>query len=331
VADVSVPVGPTVGLAAADAVGSQWVRPDRRRVLQLALAAVWLLDGVLQLQAAFFDSSFGKTMIGSMAQGNPTVIASPITWASRIIRDNPTWTNAIFAAIQISLGILIALRPTLKVGLASSVVWALGVWWVGEGLGGVLSGSADTASGAPGAVIIYALIAVLLWPSDPEVNAGTAEASRLVGTRVANALWLILWGSLSFFAVAGANRAAQALSGLVSGEATGEPGWIQWIDKNAAAALSQRGLTYSVILAVLCAVVAVGVYLPRGAADALIALGALVGLVVWVVGEDFGTLFTNGATDVNSGPLLILLSLVYWRPLSPAATPALASPSGGGV
>jgi hypothetical protein len=43
----------------------------------------------------------------------------------------------------------------------------------------------------------------------------------------------------------------------------------------------------------------------------VVAMGLSV--LIWVVGENFGALFTNGATDVNSGPLLILLSLAYWR------------------
>ncbi len=75
-------------------------------------------------------------MIGSTAQGSPTVIATPITWSSKIIAHNPSWTNAIFAAIQIGLGVAIAVRRTTKAGLAASVVWSLGVWWIGEAWAG---------------------------------------------------------------------------------------------------------------------------------------------------------------------------------------------------
>jgi hypothetical protein len=54
----------------------------------------------------------------------------------------------------------------------------------------------------------------------------------------------------------------------------------------------------------------------------------VISLVIWVVGQDFGMLFTNGATDVNSGPLLALLSLAYWnrRPV-PLAGRAADRPS----
>ena len=327
-ADLSLGLAGRPPAQAAAVRGRTWQPPDRRRLLQLGLATVWLLDGVLQLQAAFFVPDFGKTMIGSTAQGNPSVIATPITWSSKVIAHNPSWTNAIFAAIQIGLGLAIAVRRTTKAGLAASVVWSLGVWWVGEGLGGVLSGHANTVNGAPGAVILYALLAVLLWPTERAYENTHCEASRVVGQPAANVLWVLLWGSLAYFVLAGANRSAQGIHDLISGEATGEPGWLQWLDKEAAAAVAHRGLTVSVILAVVCAVIAVGIYLPRVGVDVIVGLAVLVSAIIWVVGENLGELFTNGATDVNSGPLLVLIALAYWRPLN-ATIPAAAGAEGG--
>ena len=67
-------------------------------------------------------------------------------------------------------------------------------------------------------------------------------------------------------------------------------------------------------LAVLLAIVAIGIYLPARAGNATIVLAAALGLGFWVVGENFGALFTNSATDVNSGPLLVLLAVAFWRP-----------------
>lgn len=73
-------------------------------------------------------------------------------------------------------------------------------------------------------------------------------------------------------------------------------------------------------LAVLMLVVAGGVFLPPVLADVTLVVGAAIGLVIWVVGENFGALFTNGATDLNSGPLLVLLVALYWRsPTRPGA------------
>ncbi len=174
--------------------------------------------------------------------GHPSVIATPITWSSKVIAHNPSWTNAIFAAIQIGLGLAIAVRRTTKAGLAASVVWSLGVWWVGEGFGGVLSGHTNTVNGAPGAVILYALLAVLLWPTERAYENTHCEASRVVGQPAANVLWVLLWGSLAYFVLAGANRSAQGIHDLISGEATGE--WVGRRAGSAAAAVAHRALRY---------------------------------------------------------------------------------------
>jgi hypothetical protein len=290
-----------------------WTRPDGRRTLQLALATIWLADGILQLQSFFFTKKFGLQMISGMSQGNPSIIARPITWWGTTIGHHAVLTDAIFAVTQTTIAVVIAWRPTVKIGLAVSIVWAVGVWWVGEGLGGVLNGTANPVNGAPGAVMIYALLAVLLWPSDRAGQRAPFTAARAVGAPVAKFLWLALWGSLSYFAVLGANRSSRGLHNLITTEADGEPGWVAWLDHHVASMVDHHGLAVTVMLAILLLVVAIGTYLPRSFANATLALAAMIGLTFWVVGENFGALFTNRATDVNSGPLLILLAAAYWR------------------
>ena len=139
--------------------------PDARRAFQLVLAGIWLLDAVLQYQSFMFTKAFGQMLAGTAA-GNPSVIARPITWDANLVEHHLVLLNTIFATIQLLIGLGIAYRPTVRVALAASIAWAIGVWWFGEGLGGVLSGAAGPLNGAPGAVIIYALLAVLLWPAD---------------------------------------------------------------------------------------------------------------------------------------------------------------------
>jgi hypothetical protein len=303
-----------------------WTRPDGRRSLQLVLATIWLVDGVLQLQSFFFTKSFGLQMISGMAQGNPSIIARPITWSGSTIAHHAVLTDACFAVAQTAIALAIAWQPTVKLGLAVSIAWSVGVWWVGEGLGGVFNGTANPVNGAPGAVMIYALLAVLLWPKEPSRKDAPFIAARTVGAPVADGLWLVLWGSLSYFAVLGINRSSQGLHNLLTVESTGEPGWVAWIDRHAASLVDHRGLVMAVALAVLLLLVGIGTYLPAPLANAAVVLGAVIGLTFWVVGENFGALFTNGATDVNSGPLLILLAVAYWR-WSPHAEVARAAES----
>jgi hypothetical protein len=292
--------------------------PDARRMLQLALAGVWLLDGVLQYQSFMFTKAFGQ-MLAATAPGNPGVIASPINWDARLIEHHAVALNAIFATIQLLLGLGIACRPTVRVALGASIAWALAVWWFGEGLGGVLTGTASPVNGAPGAVIIYALLAVLLWPADRDATPAPFTAARAVGAPAARALWLVLWLSQAYFALLPANRAPQALHGMIADLASGEPGWLGAIDRSAASLTSHQGLTASVVLALALAAIAVGVYLPAPAARAAVVLAIVVAAVIWVVGQAFGGILAGRATDPGSGPLLLLLALAYW----PARTGAV--------
>ena len=183
---------------------------DARRVLQLGLAAIWLLDGVLQYQSFMFTKAFTQMIGATSARATPA--SSPARSTGTPPWSSTTWSlvNTIFATIQLLIGLGIAWRPTVRLALAASIAWALGVWWFGEGLGGVLSGAASPLNGAPGAVIIYALLAVLLWPSD-RITASAAPApfvaARAVGPSIARGLWVVLWGSLAYFALTPANRA----------------------------------------------------------------------------------------------------------------------------
>jgi hypothetical protein len=284
----------------------------RRRSLQLALAGIWLLDGVLQFQPAMFTKNFAQMIMYPAISSNPSVIASPMNWAHKIVLDHPVGTNTAFACIQIALGLAIACRPTTKLGLAASIPWALAVWWFAEGLGGVLDGGATPLTGAPGAVIIYALLAVLLWPVD-EGREAPFEAARFVGAHAARALWLVLWGSLVYFTFSDGHDAPGALSGQITAMVDGQPAWLASIMNHAANLTNNRDLAISIVLGVLLAGIAVSVYLPWASARrAWLIVAFVLCAVIWVVGEAFGGVFLGIGTDPNSGPLLALLAVAYW-------------------
>lgn len=297
---------------------------DARRALQLVLAALWLLDAVLQYQGFMFSRGFNQMLAGTAA-GNPAVVAGPITWNAALIDRHMVALNAAFATAQLLLGLGIAFRPTAKVALGASICWALGVWWLGEGLGGVLSGAASPLNGAPGAVIIYALLALLLWPADRGTPAPFAAAGA-VGAHVARALWAVLWLSLAYFALTPANRAPQGVNGMIAGMESGEPAWLQDLQKSAASLVAGQGLAVSVALAAVLVLVAVGVYLPAPAARGALVLAIVTAAFIWVFGEAFGGILAGGGTDVNSGPLLAALALAYWPPRAMGA----ARPAAGG-
>ena len=358
--------------AAAERSGA-WAPPDARRWLQLGLAALWVLDGVLQYQSFMFTKAFSQMLAGS-ASGNPAFVADSVRWAAGVIAHSPAITNAAFATIQLALGLGIAWRPAVRVALAASVAWSVAVWWFGEGLGGVLTGGASPVNGAPGAVVLYALLAVLIWPAasprpqaargltgpgstgarsgavrSGAVSPGTVNlgqggsfvAARPLGVAAARGVWVVLWGSLAYFSLTGASRTAQGLHDMIAGMADREPGWLASVDRGAAGALARHGLPASIALAVILAAIAAGIFLPAPGARVAVALSVAVSVVIWVVGQDLGEILAGNATDVNSGPLLVLIALAYWplrartgppgRPRPAAGSAVTAEPAGFAV
>ncbi|HSZ39861.1 MAG TPA: hypothetical protein VK817_07875 [Trebonia sp.] len=293
-----------------------------RRALQLGLAGVWLVDALLQYQQFMFTKAFGQ-MLAEGAPGNPGFLARPITWDATLVEQHAVLLNAIFATVQLLLGLGIAFRPTVRIALGASIAWSLAVWWLGEGLGGVLNGTANPLTGAPGAVIIYALLAVVLWPrsgdsASGDSVAGTFGKTGAAGTRVARALWSVLWLSFAYFALLPANRAPQGTQSAIAANVGGEPAWLAAIERNAASLTAHQGLAISIVFAVAYVVIGVGAWLPRRYRKATLILALVVSAMIWVVGEAFGMILAGGATDANSGPLLALLALAFWPVRSPA-------------
>jgi hypothetical protein len=307
--------GASTGAAGAQA---QAATLDTRRKLQLALGGIWLLDGILQFQPSMFTKAFPEMLAGTSA-GNPAFVASPVNWSAALITHHLVVLNAIFATIQVALGLGIAWRPAARLALAASVLWSAAVWFLGEGLGGVLAGTASLTDGAPGAVILYALLAVLLWPANGESTAQQEStgrparfiAGRAVGERTALILWTVLWASMALFALQPDARSPRGLSDEIKDMAAGQPGWLAGPVTHTASLLAGPGLLVASLLAAAFAVTAAGLWLPAKTARAAIILALVLAAFLWLA-QGLGGVFTGGSTDPSSGPLLVLLALAYW-------------------
>jgi hypothetical protein len=291
--------------------------------LRLLLATVWLLDAVLQLQPSMFTPGAGGLggMLEGVATGNPSWVTGALTWNARIVDHHPVLSNSAFAAVQFLIALGIVWRVTTGAALGVSVVWALAVWFFGEGAGGLLRGAATPFGGGPGAVLFYAVLAVVLRPSDR--GTGPFAAARAFGARPARHIWVAVWGALGVLCVVGSGRSASALRALVAGVDSGQPLWLARIDRASESVMAHHGSAAAVLLACLCVTVAAGVYLPPRAARATLVAAIVVFAVIWVAVQDLGGILAGGATDPNSGPLVVLLCLAYW--------PTAGRPGGAGV
>src|SRR5664279_4104910 len=135
------------------------------RTIQVVLGVVWIIDAALQFQPRMFGTDFVSMVIAPNAAGQPAAIGSSIIHMSHFLaRDVALW-NTLFGLTQLAIGVGLLFRRTVKPALAVSFAWAFGVWWFGEGFGGIFTGHANALMGAPGAVLLYAVIGILVWPN----------------------------------------------------------------------------------------------------------------------------------------------------------------------
>jgi hypothetical protein len=256
-----------------------------------------------------FTKAFVTDSLQPVAAGNPWFLYRPIVWADHFMIHHIVLWNALYATIQLVIAIGLFWRPAVRWALGISIVWGIAVWWFAEGFGGIFSGSSPFM-GEPGAVILYVLLAVLIWPRPADNDNRSVALSSPLGRFVPETLWVVLWGSFAYFLLLAANRGPQDLHDLVAGMASGEPGWIRSMDSGIATLLNHHGAEVSVVLAVLGVAIAIAIFIPSIVRPALL-VALIFSLAVWLV-QDFGAILTSQGTDVNSGPLIALLAWAYW-------------------
>lgn len=288
------------GMAAGDASA---------RRLQIALGLIWLVDGVLQCQPFMFTRAFVSQIIAPNEIGQPRAVAAPIRLIAQVIEPRVVLFAALAASIQLLVGLGLIRGHAVKAALLASCGWALGVWWVGEGLGGLMTGTASPLTGAPGPAMLYVLAGAIAWPRTCTPSHGTALA-RPRGDRAARLLWAALWIGSAALWLAPANRAADGVQDQVAGAPSGA-GWLSTIHAALASAAAGHGLVIAAIAASLSTVVGISVLLDCAARPAL-ALAVAIALVYFIAGQGMGGILTGAGTDPGSGPLLILLATALW-------------------
>ena len=76
--------------------------------------------------------------------------------------------------------------------------------------------------------------------------------------------------------------------------------------------LGQHGVVIAAVLIVVFAAQAVAVFFPPAVTRAVLIIGIVVLLAVWITAQDLGTIATGHATDPNSALPLVLLLACYW-------------------
>ena len=301
-----------------------------RDILCVGFGILWLVDGALQ-----FLPHQGVDTLAMLAMGG---WGQPL-WLLNLVDDviNFIYLNGLATAFSLTLGIVqLAIGALMlsgpgrrlgRIGLYASVPASLGIWFLGEWLGGLAGfwrGGITFVNGGPGAVMLYLVGAWILLPSGRLLGGDTL-------TRLRNAvggLWVLgallqstppLWHSglsQNFLEVQVLTR---------QGPWTRPIAWfVHW---TAVANAPWNAVFVAVMLGL-----GLGLLMHRDG-PTLYALAGLWLLFVWWVGENFGALLGLHTTDPNSGPawavllLPLFVAMLARRRLGAGGRPAELQPS----
>ena len=294
---------------------ANWARLSR--ITQVLLGVIWLADGALQCQPYMFARTFITGVILPNTQGQPGVIAAPITWIAHLIAPHVTLFNGFAVALEVGIGLGLLYRRTVIPALCASFAWVLGIWLTGEGLGGLFTGAASPLTGAPGAALLYLVIGLIAWPKGSLPRQGRrGEQFGLLGLRGTRMVFAALWGGFALLWLLPANAANGAIHHTLLSVPTGA-GWLTALIRATAGASAGHGTAIALTLCGLSGLIAVA-----AACDwhlrAFLWVSVLLSAAFWVLGQGFGGVLTGRATDLNSGPLLILLAGILLAARAPS-------------
>ncbi len=284
-----------------------------KRIRQI-LGVLWLIDGLFQLQPQMFTMNMITKVLDPITAGQPALIASNLQWIVTTITHNLVAANIIIAVVQIALGVLFLSGRWVRGTVIFSIFWALLVWYGGEGMSQLLTGQASALTGAPGAVLLYPLIGLLVYPRAEDDEQGLLPRSAF--HLVLAGFWLLsaLLQLQPYWWQSG------QISGVISGMVGMGGGNNFVVDPvlnalgHATAAL-EVPLNIILIVVFLALAVAFVIVKEKQIRPVLIA-SVVISALIWYTTQALGGVLTGMATDFNSGLLLIIMALACWPRVS---------------
>jgi len=293
-----------------------WVTRQR---LRGAIGVLWLIAGGLQLQPFMFTGEFASDVLGSAALSQPTPLHDVITSVEGHVAAHPAVWNIVFAGGELLIGaaMLLSRRGRLaRVACASSVAFGGGVWIVGEGAGGLLTGHAALSTGAPGAALLYVVLTVASWPelaSGQTTQPQKGLPEKDLPAALLGRTWILVWVSGAVLALLPAQRGVSGLSDQAAMGWMMSPAWATHPTHALASWLvglaPWTAAAISAALALLFLAIAGGARIRGTLGGRAMIAGVVLALALWMFGQGFGGLSTGTATDVGTGPLLVLLAI----------------------
>lgn len=144
--------------------------PDRvpapsRMLLTRGLAFLWIVGGLLQAEPNQFKQSVMNNVLVPLVERQPAWFQHGLLWADTLWSHHLVPANAVMAIGEIIIGLLIFRGASTRLGRAAlwiSIFWSAAVWYLFEGLGGLMTGYASMIYEFPGAAFLYGALAIVL-------------------------------------------------------------------------------------------------------------------------------------------------------------------------
>ncbi len=282
--------------------------------LRYTLGALWLIDAILQVQPQMFTSNMINSVLLPTLSAQPAPVAASLATIILIMTQHLVFFNLLIAVVQAEIGLFFITGLWVRETVILSIVWAFIVWYGGEGMNMLLTGQASVLTGAPGSVLLYPLLGLLIYPrktSSAETSGGNL-LSRLHFRWVLAGFWI--------FAALLQLQPFWWQPGQIAGTMSSMTGMgklnailIDPVLVPLARLTNSLEVPLNILLIVIFLGLGIGLALIKP--DRLrpwLVFSILLSLLIWWGTQAFGMILTGLATDFNSGLLIVLMTLACW-------------------
>ena len=294
-----------------------------RKMLQRVLGVLWLIDGIIQLFPQMWTMNMVNGIMKPMLNGQPGFVEPSLQFIVTQTTSHLFEVNLLISVVQICLGLgfLFLSDRWVKWLVLASIVWAFIVWYGGEGMNMLFTGTASVLTGAPGAVLLYPLLGLAVIPRQQPTTAseGAPRKTGDDGLLSRRLLRYILAGFWCFAALLQLQptwwqqgQISQAIGAMVGQGGLNtvlvDPVLTQISN---ATANSETALNIALIVVFLAIGIGLAVVKDEQVRPFLIA-SIVMSVLFWYFSEAFGMILTGMATDFNSGLLVVVIALACW-------------------
>jgi len=286
----------------------------QRSFLRFGFGGAWIIAGILQFQPSM-PLGLADQVVKPSLDGAPAWLDSLVRVGIGVWNNHPLALAAAIAWLQIGLGLgLIVSNGRLsRIFGFVSAGYALGIWVMGNSMGGIFQNTSSLLFGWPGATLFYVIAGA--WLAIPY---GTFErlfsrlTLRFLAILFAVAAVLQCLPDRGFWLGGNANALTQMTNSMTQ---TAQPHLLAWLVRSVGNLAGNMGGGFNVIIVIWMAVSAYGLYIGFTRQLRWPTYSVVVGSIFfWVIAQDTA-LFGGLSTDVNS--LVPLAILAY------CASPAL--------